>query len=1160
MTGRTTGPDPFRAGHADHAGGRLTGAHRFHVNGRAVEVDAAPASRLTRVLRDHLGLTGTKVGCDAGDCGACTVLLDGEQVCACLVPLGQVQGRSVTTVEGLAENGSLNRLQRAFHEHGAAQCGICTPGMLMAASTLLGRRRPPTEPEVFDVLGGVLCRCTGYRKIVRAVLAAVNGMMGDATEGAAGGAADGTTGGAADALPAAKSESRLHPGAHDQRFAPRDTGSNGGCIPDPEPESTVAQERVSNGAPEFTPLRPGSGPQDADSAPLADGEWSSSSASCDLRIQDAEPLPSAGEGQAGTNPDAQGTDARRYVGRRLPSVDGPGKVTGRAVFGADGAPAGALRLRVVRSPHAHARFTLGDCAALYERHPGLARILTATDVPGVNGFGIYPDVKDQPVLAPGIVRYRGEAMLALVGDEDTLARLTDDRLPVGWEPLPAISDPRDALAAGAPSVNPNRPDNVLARGRVHAGEVPPPGEGPPSGGSPSNRSPVDDPSGRTSPASSPSAGSLSAGGPLSSGPPVSGNLIEACGEFETPFIEHAYIEPEAGWARRIEGGRIEVVACTQTPYMDRDEVANVLGIAPECVRIRPSACGGGFGGKLDQSVQPLVALAAWLLDAPVCCAYTRPESMAATTKRHPSRIRARAVAEPGGRLLGYEFDGDFDTGAYASWGPTVAGRVPVHCMGPYRVSNVRAEARAIFTHSPPAGAFRGFGVPQAAVAHETLIDELAVACGIDPLAFRRRNALRAGDRTATGQVLEASVGLVACLDALRPHWEALRREADTFNASASVADSASASTLTAASATNSIPDSILPGAASAATSAPASTPAPTSAAVPTAAGPRRRRRGVGIACMWYGCGNTSMSNPSSMRVTLSRHGRVVFYNGAQDIGQGSSTVMLQILAEALGLPIGQIEMVVSDTDLTEDAGKSSASRQTFVSGRAAQRAGADLRAKILALANAGPDAGLRLDGEALCITGEDGVEHTVALARLPVVEGEDVVLEGRGVFDPPTGPLDENGQGVPYATYGFAAQIASVEVDLELGTVALRRIVAAHDVGAAVNPTLVEGQIEGGIAQGIGLALMEEYVPGRTENLHDYLLPSVGDVPGIECLLVEDPEPLGPYGAKGIGEPALIPTAPAILNAVHHATGVRLRRLPILPHRVRAALEAGGQP
>ena len=431
----------------------------------------------------------------------------------------------------------------------------------------------------------------------------------------------------------------------------------------------------------------------------------------------------------------------------------------------------------------------------------------------------------------------------------------------------------------------------------------------------------------------------------------------------------------------------------------------------------------------------------------MCCTYTRPESMAATTKRHPSRIRARAVAEPGGRLLGYEFDGDFDTGAYASWGPTVAGRVPVHCMGPYRVPNVRAEARAIFTHSPPAGAFRGFGVPQAAIAHETLIDELAVACGIDPLEFRRHNALRAGDRTATGQVLEASAGLVACLDALRPRWEALRREADAFNASASATDSAA----TSVSASIPIADSA----------------AHLDARIDTDRRFRRHldvridtglglRRSASVSCIDTGRslhhrrdrGRSAPPAPAPRRgnrvhvVRLRQHldveplldardalpdGRVVFYNGAQDVGQGSSTVMLQILAEALSLPIEQIDMVVSDTDLTEDAGKSSASRQTFVSGRAAQRAGADLRAKALALVNAGPDASLRLDGRELRITGGNGAEHTVALGRLPVVEGKDVVLEGRGMFDPPTTPLDENGQGIPYATYGFAAQIASVE-------------------------------------------------------------------------------------------------------------------------------------
>ena len=1003
----------------------MTGPVRFGVNGREVEVDAAPALRLTKALRDHLGLTGTKVGCDAGDCGACTVLLDGEQVCACLVSLGQVAGRSVTTVEGLAENGRLTRLQQAFHDHGAAQCGICTPGMLMAASTLLGRARPPAEPEVLDALGGVLCRCTGYRKIVRAVLAATNGPAlahRDVDEGR------GTTpGGETNAVPTPTTETGDATGDRPARTV----------LAAPDPGLTPASPEESGDATGDRPAR------------------------ATLAVPDrglTRPSPKESDDGGTTAPN---DGAKRYMGRRIPSVDGIGKVTGETVFGADEAPDDALHLRVVRSPYPHARFTLGDRTALHARYPGLARILTAADVPGVNGFGIYPDIKDQPVLAPGIARFRGEAVAALVGDEDTLDRLTDDELLIDWEPLPTLCDPRDAVAPGAAAVQPAHPDNVLTRGRVHAGEVPPAGDE---------------------------------------------RLIEAEGEFETPFVEHAYIEPEAGWARRIEGDRIEVAASTQTPYMDRDEAANVLGIAPERVRVRPSACGGGFGGKLDQSVQPLVALAAWVLGVPVRCTWTRTESMTATTKRHPSRMRARAVADPAGHLLAYEFDGDFDTGAYASWGPTVAGRVPVHCMGPYRVPNVRADSRAILTNSPPSGAFRGFGVPQAAIAHESLIDELAVALHLDPLEFRHRNALRAGDRTATGQVLEASVGLVACMDALRPRWKALRAEAEAFNASA---------------------------------------------------GARHRRRGAGVACMWYGCGNTSMSNPSSMRVTLSRDGRVLFRNGAQDIGQGSSTIMLQIMAEALGLPMECIDTIVSDTDLTEDAGKSSASRQTFVSGRAARMAGADLRAKMLALANAGADAAIRLDGDELRITGGDGVEHAVALGRQPAIDGDGVVLEGRGYFDPPSTPLDENGQGIPYATYGFAAQVASVEVDLELGTVTPRRIVAAHDVGAAVNPTLVEGQIEGGIAQGIGLALMEEYVPGRTENLHDYLFPTIGDVPEIECLLVEDPEPLGPYGAKGIGEPALIPTAPAILNAVHHATGVRLRRLPILPHRVREALEAG---
>ena len=892
----------------------------FSLNGAATSWSGPAVTRLSAVLRDGLGLTGTKVGCDAGDCGACTVLLDGRQVCSCLVPIGQVAGRVVETVEGLeAVDGTLAGLQSSFLAHGAAQCGICTPGMLMAAQELLRRGARPSRAEVEDALGGVLCRCTGYAKIVDAVLAAAE----------------------------------------------------------------VVQVVV-----------PGAG---------------------------------------------------AAIGSRLARVDGHAKITGRDVFGADGVPADALWIRVVRSPHARGRFTLGDLAPLRRR---LAAVLTAADVP-FNGFGIYPEIKDQPVLADGLVRYRGEAILALVGERAAVLSIRDEEVPIDWAPEPPVMGIDAATAVDAPLIQADKPGNLLLEGGVRRGDV----EG-----------------------------------------AFAGCAAVAEGVFETAFVEHAYIEPEAGWARRV-GDRIEIHVTTQTPYMDRDEIANVMQLERDQVRIVPTACGGGFGGKLDLSVQPLVAVAAWLLKRPVACVYTRPESMAASTKRHPARIAAKFGCDADGKLQACDVRATFDTGAYASWGPTVANRVPVHAMGPYAIPNVRTWGEAFFSNGPPAGAFRGFGVPQAAIAHEAMMDELADSLGIDRLEFRHRNALRVGDATATGQVLSNSAGLAQCLEALRPHWRRARGEVAAFNARGGV-----------------------------------------------------RRRGLGIGCMWYGIGNTSMSNPSRIRIGLSPEGALTLYNGAVDIGQGSNTIMTQIAADALGLPVGQFALVSGDTDRTADAGKTSASRQTFVSGRAAEGAGRDLRQKILRLANAGPDAVLSLDGAALTV--RDGAEvRLIDLASTGALVGE-------GTFDPPTTPLDADGQGIPYATYAFAAQMAVVVVDTELGTVDVLRIVAAHDVGRAINPTLVEGQIEGGIAQGLGLALMEEYLPGRTENLHDYLIPTIGDVPEIECILVEDREPLGPSGAKGVGEPGLVPTAPAILGAVHHATGVRARRVPLLPHRLREAIVA----
>ena len=554
-----------------------------------------------------------------------------------------------------------------------------------------------------------------------------------------------------------------------------------------------------------------------------------------------------------------------------------------------------------------------------------------------------------------------------------------------------------------------------------------------------------------------------------------------------------------------DGSRIEITASTQAPYLDRDGTAAILGLPPASVRIIPSACGGGFGSKLDLSVQPFIALAAWVTRRPAAMVYSRAESIQCTTKRHPAQMFSRMAATRDGLLLAMDFEGDFNTGAYASWGPTVANRVPVHASGPYLVPHYRARSRAVLTNCVPAGAFRGFGVPQTVIAQEQMLDMLAEKLGLDALEFRIRNALTNTTPTVTGQVMGDGVGIRDCLEALRFDWLRARKDARNFNL-----DSAA------------------------------------------------KKRGVGVAGMFYGCGNTSLPNPSTIRFGLKPDGRLSLHQGAVDIGQGSNTVIAQIAADAVGLPLQLIDLVSADTDLTPDCGKTSASRQTFVTGKAAERAGRSLRRQLLRLANAGENAEIEIRGGRVMIR-EPSVIRALALAQLPL-DGYGYVLCGEESFDPPTTPLDANGQGSPYAVYGYGAHLAEVEVDLALGTVKVLAIVAAHDVGRAINPMLVEGQIEGGVAQGIGMALMEEFMPGRAENLHDYLIPTIGDMPPIRSILVECASAAGPFGAKGIGEQALIPTAPAILNAIHHATGARITRTPATPDRVRAAIRALEEP
>ncbi len=901
------------------------------INNTPVTIDVNPAKRLSEVLRNQLDNTGTKVGCDAGDCGACSVLIDDQISCACLVPIAQLNGARVDTVEGLAGNGSLHQLQKSFLHHGAAQCGICTPGMLMSAKALLDTNPTPSKSEVEDALGGVLCRCTGYRKIIDAV---VNSHSFD-----------------------------------------------------------------------------------------------------DVNVK-----PAVGES----------------VGSSIQHIDGLAKVSGDLKFGADEFPSDTLFVKVIRSPHHHAKFSFNDSQKFINSHEGLELFLSATDIPGRNCFGVIPPFADQPVFAEGTARFRGEAVAAIVGTAEALELLNEDSLPVHWEALAYSLVPEDATNDTSHLVHNTRPGNILVTGFVERGNT---------------------------------------------DTALERATYRVTTKTSTPFIEHAYIEPEAGYCIR-RGDRIEIHGCTQAAQMDRESLAEIMDLPLQSIRVMPSACGGGFGSKIDISFQPYTAIAAWILNKPVGINYTRGDSMRSTTKRHPSDIELTVGCDSDGMLCGFDFNSTFNTGAYASWGPTVANRVPVHASGPYYTPDYRARSVAIHTNTVPSGAFRGFGVPQSAVAQETAFDQLADLAGIDRMEFRLRNALRNQQPTVTGQIFDTGVGIIECLQALQPRWKNATEKAQAYNSN-------------------------------------------------TSAG--HLRKGVGIGTCWYGCGNTSMPNPSTIRMGITTDGKLVLHQGAIDIGQGSNTVITQITADAVGVPVHTIQLIDSDTDLTPDCGKTSASRQTYITGMAAKLAGESLRAKLLRMGNVSANAHIEIKESVIEL--QDGSQTaTINISKMAENEFGYAIMAEES-YDPPTTPLDEQGQGNPYALYGYGAQLMELTVDTRLGTIKLDHVTAAHDVGRAINPMLVEAQIEGGIAQGIGMALMEEYLPGRTENLHDYLIPTIGDMPSFNNIIIEVADAEGPYGAKGLGEHVLIPTAPAILNAIRDATGAVVSDLPATPHKVLAALK-----
>jgi CO/xanthine dehydrogenase Mo-binding subunit len=563
--------------------------------------------------------------------------------------------------------------------------------------------------------------------------------------------------------------------------------------------------------------------------------------------------------------------------------------------------------------------------------------------------------------------------------------------------------------------------------------------------------------------------------------------------YRTARIEHNYLEPDAGAGYVDENGTLVIYASTQNPHYDHKEVCGILGLEDEKVRIVQAATGGGFGSKLDLNMQGFIGLALLHLKRPVRMVYSREESYLATAKRHPLEITLKSGADRNGKLLALQALITGDTGAYGSYGIAVASRAAVHATGPYEVENIDIESRCVYTNNPFCGAMRGFVTPQMAIAHESHMDLMAEKLGMDPLELRLLNAFKPGSETATGQKLTVGVGIGDCLEALRPHYEWAKTVWRTGETEP------------------------------------------------------YKKRGIGLGGMWYGIGNTGVRNPSTAKIKMDLGGNVSLYTGCADIGQGSTTILAQIAAESLGIKPEDIRLFVADTRCTTNAGATSASRQTYISGNAVKEA-ADKLADVLLTEAVNklrvPKSELMFQGGFVVDSGNSNNKVELsALAQRANQKG--ILLKWPGYFDPETIPLDpETGQGVPYTTYAFAGQLVLLTVDTLTGEVSIEKVFAAHDVGKAIHPENVKGQICGGVAMGIGFALMEEFTPGRTISMKDYHIPTCADVPEIVPIIVESFEPTGPFGAKGVGEPALIPTAPAILNALADALGQRIYNLP----------------
>ena len=743
------------------------------------------------------------------------------------------------------------------------------------------------------------------------------------------------------------------------------------------------------------------------------------------------------------------------VGESVLRPDAAPKVRGHFVYSSDLHVDGMLWGATVRSPHPYARILSIDVSEA-RAMPGVRAVLTHDDVPGKNLYGL--EIQDQPVLAFDVVRYWGEAVALVAADHPEQARRAAGKVRVEYEALRPITTAEAALAPGAPQLHPH--GNVTRHVKIRHGDQ------------------------------------------------AAHADVAVRGEYEIGMQDQAPLGPESGLAIPDGEGGVDLHIATQWLHIDQEQLASVLGLPKEKVRLVMSGIGGAFGAREDLSMQAHACMLALKTGRPVKISYSRPESFVGHVHRHPGRLVYEHGANRDGKLVYVRARILLDGGAYASSSTAVIANATCFSAGPYECPNATIDGIVVYTNNPPCGAMRGFGSVQNCYAHEAQMDRLAAALGMDPVDLRIRNAMRSGSEMITGQVIDGPVPVADLLEKVRTMR--MPPEADKHLTS-------------------------MPGGVSNTTHG------------------EGVKRGIGYAAGFKNIGySEGFDDYSTARVRLSvvdGRPRVEVHTAAAEVGQG--VVLMQ--AQIAGTELGVSDVVVLNADTrVGSSGSSSASRQTYITGGAVKAASEAVGRRVVELAQSElhhPAGALRIEDGA--VVGADGRE-VVSLATLL----GDAVIEETRVFHPRrTYHLDpETGQANAHMQFAFAAHRAVVDVDTELGLVKVVELATAQDVGKAINPLAVQGQLEGGAAQGLGLAVMEEIQVKdgviRNPSFTDYLLPTILDMPPVRMDILELGDPNSPYGLKGVGEPPTISSGPAIVAAIRSATGREITRVPVRPHDI----------